>query len=174
MSIGRGRPPGGRGAGGWAATTPARANRRRGGGGGRPPDRMRDYLDAEDIRPELVLCSSALRTRETLARILPGLGSELTVRIEPSVYSFDADALLQRLQQLPADVGSVMLIGHNPAMQELGSLLAGGGDRLDKLRRGFPTAALAELDLRVGSWRELAPGTGRLTRFIVPRELDSA
>jgi phosphohistidine phosphatase len=142
--------------------------------GARAADRMRDYLDAEDIRPDLVLCSSALRTRETLARILPGLGSELTVRIEPSVYSSDADALLPRLQQLPADVGSVMLIGHNPAMQELGSLLAGGGDRLDELRRGFPTAALAELDLHVGSWRELAPGTGRLTRFIVPRELDSA
>ncbi|HVD68664.1 MAG TPA: histidine phosphatase family protein, partial [Actinomycetota bacterium] len=94
-------------------------------------------------------------------------------RIEPSLYSFDADALLQRLQQLPADVGSVMLIGHNPAMQELASLLAARGDRLDELRRGFPTAALAELDLGGGSWRELAPGTGRLTRFIVPRELGS-
>jgi phosphohistidine phosphatase len=141
--------------------------------GARAADRMRDYLDAEEIRPELVLCSSALRTRETLARILPGLGSELTVRIEPSVYSFDADALLQRLQQLPADVGSVMLIGHNPAMQELASVLAAEGDRLDELRRGFPTAALAEVDLG-GSWRTLAPGTGRLTRFIVPRELGSA
>ena len=141
--------------------------------GARAADRMRDYLNAEEIRPELALCSSALRTRETLARILPGLGSELTVRIEPSLYSFDADALLQRLQQLPADVGSVMLIGHNPAMQELASLLAARGDRLDELRRGFPTAALAELDLGGGSWRELAPGTGRLTRFIVPRELGS-
>jgi phosphohistidine phosphatase len=57
-------------------------------------------------------------------------------------------------------------------MQELASLLAAGGDRLDELRRGFPTAALAELDLG-GSWRELAPGRGRLTRFIVPRELGS-
>jgi len=135
---------------------------------------MRDYLDAEDIRPELVLCSSALRTRETLARILPGLGPELTVRIEPSVYSFEADQLLERLREVPRDVGSVMLVGHNPAMQELAAVIAAEGDRLDELRRGFPTAALAELDLRVGSWRELAPGTGRLTRFIVPRELGSA
>ena len=142
--------------------------------GARAADRMRDYLDAEEIRPELVLCSSALRTRETLARILPGLGHELTVLIEPSVYSFDTDALLQRLRDVGADVASVMLIGHNPAMQELASLLAGGGDRLDELRRGFPTAALAELNLGGGPWRELAPGTGRLTRFIVPRELSSA
>jgi phosphohistidine phosphatase len=142
--------------------------------GARAADRMRDYLDAEDIRPDLVLCSSALRTRETIARILPGLGSELTVRIEPSVYSFEADQLVDRLREVPRDVGSVMLVGHNPAMQELASLLAAEGDRLGELRKGFPTAALAELDLRVGSWRELAPGTGRLTRFIVPRELDSA
>jgi phosphohistidine phosphatase len=142
--------------------------------GARAADRMREYLDAEEIRPELVLCSSALRTRETLARILPGLGPELTVRIEPSVYSFEADQLLERLREMPDDVASVMLIGHNPAMQELASLLARRGDRLGELRRGFPTAALAELNLRGGSWRELAPGTGRLTRFIVPRELGSA
>ena len=142
--------------------------------GARAADRIREYLDAEEIRPELVLCSSALRTRETLARVLPGLGPELTVRIEPSVYSFEADQLLERLREVPDDVASVMLVGHNPAMQELASLLARGGDRLDELRRGFPTAALAELNLGGGSWRELAPGTGRLTRFIVPRELNSA
>jgi phosphohistidine phosphatase len=135
---------------------------------------MRDYLNTEQIRPTLVLCSSALRTRETLARILPGLGPELTVRIEPSLYSFDADALLERLRDVPADVGSVMLIGHNPAMQELASLLAREGNHLDELREGFPTAALAEVDLGVGSWAELAPGSGRLTRFVVPRELGSA
>jgi len=141
--------------------------------GARAADRMRDYLDAEAIRPELVLCSSALRTRETLGRILPGLGPELTVRIEPSVYTFDADHLLELLRELPADVGSVMLIGHNPAMQELASDLASDGERLDELRAGFPTAALAELDVRVGSWDKLMPGSARLERFVVPRELGS-
>jgi len=141
--------------------------------GARAADRMRDYFDAEGIRPDLVLCSSALRTRETLGRVLPGLGPELTVRIEPSVYSFEADQLLDRLRELPANVGSVMLLGHNPAMQELASLLAARGDRLDELRKGFPTAALAELDVPVGSWDELTPGSARLERFIVPRELGS-
>ena len=141
--------------------------------GARAADRMRDYLDAEAIRPELVLCSSALRSRETLGRVLPGLGPELTVRIEPSLYSFEADQLLDRLRELPANVGSVMLIGHNPAMQELASLLAAEGDRLDDLRKGFPTAALAELDVPVGAWDELTRGSGRLERFVVPRELGS-
>jgi phosphohistidine phosphatase len=141
--------------------------------GVRAADRMRDYLDAEGIRPELVLCSSALRTRETLGRILPGLGPELTVRIEPSVYSFEPDQLLDRLREVPADVGSVMLIGHNPAMQELASVLASEGERLGELRAAFPTAALAELDVPIGSWDELTPGSGRLERFVVPRELGS-
>jgi len=134
---------------------------------------MRDYLDVEEIRPELVLCSSALRTRETLARILPGLGSELTIRIESSVYSFEAGELLDRLREVPADAGSVMLVGHNPAMQELASLLAADGYRLDDLRKAFPTAALAELVVPIGSWADLAPGSGRLERFVVPRELGS-
>ena len=141
--------------------------------GARAADRMRQYVDAEEIRPELVLCSSALRTRETLGRILPGLGPQMTVRIEPSLYSFEADQLLDRLREVPGDVGSVMLIGHNPAMQELGSVLAAEGDRLDELRKGFPTAALAELDVPVGSWEELKPGSGRLERFVLPRELAS-
>jgi len=141
--------------------------------GARAADRMRQYFDAKEIRPELVLCSSALRTRETLGRVLPGLGPEMTVRIEPSLYSFEADQLLDRLREVPGDVGSVMLIGHNPAMQELGSVLAAEGDRLDELRKGFPTAALAELDVPVGSWEELKPGSGRLERFVLPRELAS-
>ena len=141
--------------------------------GARAAARMRDHIDAEGMRPELVLCSSALRTRETLGRVLPGLGPEMTVRIEPSLYSFEADQLLDRLREVPGDVGSVMLIGHNPAMQELGSVLAAEGDRLDELRKGFPTAALAELDVPVGSWEELKPGSGRLERFVLPRELAS-
>jgi phosphohistidine phosphatase len=141
--------------------------------GARAADRMRDYLDAEGIRPDMVLCSSALRTRETLGRILAGLGPKLTVWIEPSVYSFEADQLLDRLREVPADVGSVMLIGHNPAMQELASMLAAEGERLDDLRKGFPTAALAELNVPVDSWDQLTPGSGRLERFVVPREIGS-
>ena len=58
-------------------------------------------------------------------------------------------------------------------MQALASVLAADGDRLDDLRKGFPTAALAEVDIPAGSWAELAPGSGRLERFIVPRELGS-
>src|SRR5262245_58948257 len=76
------------------------------------------YLRERDIEPELVLCSSARRTRETLERLEPVLGSP-AVRIEPELYAAGASALLERLRRVPDAVGSVMLIGHNPGMEDL-------------------------------------------------------
>jgi phosphohistidine phosphatase len=134
-------------------------------------DQMRAYFLAEDLRPALVLCSSALRTRQTLARVLPALGSDLEVRIESSLYTFEAGALLGRLQMVPDGIDPVMLVGHNPAMQELAVMLAARGDRLDQLAQKFPTGALAEIEFSTSSWREIGASKGTLTRFVVPREL---
>ncbi len=139
--------------------------------GERSADRMSDYLLAEGIRPDVVLCSSALRTRETLARVLPALGPDLEIHIEPALYTFDAGSLLERVRAIPDGV-SAMLIGHNPAMQELAIRLAARGDGLDTLAQKYPTGALAELEFPAGSWHEVGPATGELTRFVVPRELD--
>ena len=133
-------------------------------------DRMRDYLAAEGIAPALVLCSSATRARETLARVLPDLGTELQVLIEPELYTFDADVLLGRLSRVPDDVASVMLVGHNPAIEELAVRLADRGDRLRDLSEKYPTAGLAEIDFPAGTWKTLEPGA--LTRFVTPRDLE--
>src|SRR5206468_4270731 len=141
--------------------------------GVRAAARMREFIDAEGIRPELVVCSSALRTRQTLAAILPALGRELQVSIEPSIYTFDADELLDRLRRIPAAVGSAMLVGHNPASQELAVMLAGPGPRRDELERKFPTGALAEIDLAVSSWSDVVEGSGELVRFVTPRDLEA-
>lgn len=139
--------------------------------GERAADRMRDYLDTEGIRPALVLCSSALHTRQTLGRVLSALGPELEVRIESSLYTFDAAPLLDRLGVVPEGVAPVMLIGHNPAVQELAVMLASRGDRLDELAEKYPTAALAEIEFPSESWHEVGKTPGELTRFGVPREL---
>jgi phosphohistidine phosphatase len=141
--------------------------------GERAADRMRDYLAASGIGPELVLCSSALRARQTLARLLPAVGTELDIRIEPALYTFDADVLLERLSRIPSDVDSVLLVGHNPAMQDLAMRLAGHGDALPELEKKYPTAGLAEIAFVEGGWNGLA-GRGELVRFIVPRDLGDA
>lgn len=142
--------------------------------GERAADRMRDHLEVEDINPELVLCSSALRARQTLATVLPGLGTALKVRIEPALYTFDAAVLLDRLSRVSADVTSVLLVGHNPAMQELAVRVADRGDRLADLSRKYPTAGLAEIVFHSGSWDALADRPGELARFVMPKELGVA
>jgi phosphohistidine phosphatase len=142
--------------------------------GERAADRIRDYLEAEGIDPELVLCSSALRARQTLGRVLPALGTELDVRIEPILYTFDADVLLDRLGSISSDVASVLLVGHNPAMQDLALRIADRGDGLHDLSQKYPTAGLAEIDLDEGSWGTLVDRPGELVRFIVPRHLGEA
>jgi phosphohistidine phosphatase len=142
--------------------------------GERAADRIRDVLDAEGIHPELTLCSSALRARETLGRVLPALGTELEVRIEPALYTFDADVILDRLGRIPSDVTSVMLVGHNPAIQDLAIRIADRGDGLHDLSEKYPTAGLAEISFSQEAWDTLTDRPGELVRFITPRHLGEA
>jgi phosphohistidine phosphatase len=116
--------------------------------GERAADRIRDFLDAEGIHPELILCSSALRARETLGRVFPALGTEVEIRIEPGLYTFDADVILDRLGHISSDVTSVMLVGHNPAIQDLAERIADRGDGLHDLSGRSLSAAPRSTQLR--------------------------
>jgi phosphohistidine phosphatase len=127
------------------------------------------HLREAGIDPELVLCSPARRARETLERIEPALGRG-AVRVEPALYGASAGELLTLLREVPDAVGSVMLIGHNPAMAGLALDLAGRGSDLARLEQKFPTAALATLQF-AGSWRELKDGGAELVGFVTPKEL---
>ena len=128
------------------------------------------HLGSEGIRPDLVLCSSARRTRDTLERISPALGDEVEVLIEDALYGASHRALRERLRALADDVGTVMLIGHNPAIQDLALDLAGDGSEIAGVRRKYPTAALATLE-HLGAWQELDAGCADLVAFVRPKEL---
>jgi phosphohistidine phosphatase len=118
---------------------------------------------------ELVLCSSARRTRETLAAI--GVNSEVV--IDPELYGATPSVVLERLRRVPAETASVMVIGHNPGLQLLALRLAREADRLlARAREKFPTGALATLAVD-GEWRELDWGAARLTAFLRPRDLET-
>jgi phosphohistidine phosphatase len=134
--------------------------------GRRATEVMARHLRDEKISPALVLCSSARRTRDTLE----GVGPSGEVRIEDELYGATEAELLERLRRVPDAVESVMLIGHNPAIQELALGLASGGARLEDLERKFPTAALATLTVP-GTWRELGSGSAELVAFVTPKEL---
>jgi len=139
--------------------------------GERAARRIAKYMRRKKIRPAIVLCSPSLRTRQTLEAIAPSLGKGSTVEFVQQLYAASEDELLQRLQALPESVESVMLIGHNPGLQELALSLASRGAELRRLEEKFPTCALATLLVDSPSWVELQPGDAELLDYVVPRQL---
>jgi phosphohistidine phosphatase len=141
------------------------------GRGRRAADAIAGHLREQSIEPELVLCSTARRARETLERIESALGTP-GVRIEPELYRATASELLERLRTVPEGAGSVMLIGHNPGLELLALDLARPSPRLRELEVKYPTTALATLAFPGPSWRELDHGTAELIGFVRPRDLE--
>lgn len=122
------------------------------------------HLRREQIRASLVVCSSALRARETL-ELIRASGE---IRIERELYAATANQLLERLHRVPDELDAVMLIGHNPGIQDLTVGLL--GDAGGPPARKFPTGALATLTFTV-PWGALEPRRAELAAFVTPKEL---
>ena len=131
------------------------------------------HLARGGLLPDLILCSAALRTRETLALMLPGLARDAVVRIESGLYGADAGTLLRRLERVEAAVDCVLLIAHNPGLEDLAAGICGGGPEPMRRRMDekFPTAALAAFALDAARWSSLREGAAILTDFVLPKEL---
>jgi phosphohistidine phosphatase len=139
------------------------------GRGRRAASRIGEHLRAEGLVPDLVLCSPAVRARETFER--SGLDAA-EVRIEPSIYEAEERALLELIRALAEDAASVGLIGHDPSMHELATALAGDDERepAERVRERFPTGAVAVFDVDT-TWRETSPERTSLVAFIRPKML---
>jgi phosphohistidine phosphatase len=135
------------------------------GRGRRAAAQVGRYLRDEGMAPAVVLCSSALRTRQTLE--LLELDGDPEVLVEPELYGASAGELLDRLHRLHDATPSVLLIGHNPGMHDLAVVLTGDHDRIP----AFPTAALAELSAPIATWPDLEPGGASLERLVTPKDL---
>jgi len=125
--------------------------------------------------PELLLCSSARRTQETLSELRLGFGEGLPeASIESSLYLASADALIDRFRALPDTAASAMVIGHNDGMHICAQRLVGKAEPAEfaKLASGFPTAGLAVIMFDIAHWSELGDGAGRLSGLVFPREID--
>ncbi len=133
---------------------------------------LAEHIQKQGIKPEQVLCSPARRTLETLE----GVALDGDAQIEGKLYSATGSEIIERLRQIPEGVGSVMVIGHNPAMQMLVLRLASAtvgareGSNLADVERKFPTGALATLTFDC-AWSELGPGRAELTALIRPKDL---
>jgi phosphohistidine phosphatase len=128
--------------------------------------RIADHVAKTGIAPELVLCSTALRTRQTLAALLPVLGGDVEIRLEDALYGAGPHEVLARVRAADDTVSSLLVIGHNPTLHELALFLSGQTEALDR----FPTGALASLAFPT-AWADLGEGGAELEGFVVPREL---
>jgi phosphohistidine phosphatase len=130
---------------------------------------MGRMLADEQLFPDLVLVSPALRTRQTWEHAAQPLGP-VEVRFEETIYNASTNDLLALVRHAPPSARTLMLVGHNPSMSDLARSLIGHGDRYAyaRLREKFPTAAIAVVDLPSDDWTSAGPGAGRLDRFVTP------
>ena len=144
--------------------------------GVREAPRMALHLVHAVPRPARVLCSTALRARQTLDAVLAALPAPPPpVSLEPELYLAPAARLLARLHELPPETEVALLVGHNPGLEDLVRGLAGDGDpeAAARLDEGLKTATLAVLRLS-GPWSALGPGKARLEALVRPRDLAEA
>jgi phosphohistidine phosphatase len=133
------------------------------------------WAAARQLAPGLVLCSSAVRARQSLALLLPSLAGRPEIMIEGGLYLAEAGDLLARLRRVAGKCDSVLLVGHNPGLHELATLVArsGAGALGRRLAAGMPTGALAGFALD-GPWSGLDRGAARLAHYVTPKELRDA
>ena len=125
------------------------------------------------IDPELVLCSSARRTRDTLDLVLPELRVEPKIVYEDALYHASAKEMLDMLHGIQPGANRVMLVGHNPEIQSFALDLVGSGPKhlRDRLRTKYPTAGLAVINFSSGLWPNVAINSGTLNLFLAPKDL---
>lgn len=133
---------------------------------------MRQAIIDLGLLPDMVLISPARRVQQTLAALEPWDETPLIEPIE-ALYLADARQMLGLLREVHETVRSVMLIGHNPGLHELATLLAANSGDTEHKRRlvaALPTAALAEFAIAT-QWQQLDAGGTSLVRFLAPKDL---
>ncbi|KHL26337.1 phosphohistidine phosphatase [Croceibacterium mercuriale] len=133
---------------------------------------MGQHIIDHGVGWDRLLASPAERVRQTLAAAqLPQ-----EPQWQDHAYLADADTLLDLVQTTGADAASLLLIGHNPGLQDLLLLLLRDLDDplCQEAAEKFPTATFAVLELDVTSWADVSPGCARLVHFARPRDLDPA
>jgi phosphohistidine phosphatase len=135
---------------------------------------MGAYLIDNDLRPDLILCSAAVRTRSTLDLVMPFFDPAPPALVyEEGLYLASASQLLNRLRNVSPRWSKVMMIGHNPGFHDFAKSLARDGDPelTAALAYKFPTAALAVITFDQPSWTKITLRSGHLSHFVTPSRL---
>ncbi|MBT0995289.1 histidine phosphatase family protein [Cellulomonas sp. DKR-3] len=138
--------------------------------GRRQCGRVGAALAAEGVTPDLVWCSSSVRTRQTWDLVRQAAGLEPPVRYLDDVYEAGVRSLIALLATAPDEVGTLVVVGHEPTMSHAAATIAGPGSdegAVARVQVGVPTASWSWLELD-GPWAGVAPRTGRLLRLVTP------
>ena len=137
---------------------------------------MGGYMARHSLIPQRVLCSPARRTRETWAGIAAQWAADAEVVFDERLYAATRQVLLSIIRSQDAVARTVLVIGHNPGLQEAAELLIAAGDveLRERLREKFPTAALSVIDFAVDKWSRIHNRSGRLDRYVTPRSIAAA
>lgn len=143
--------------------------------GQRAAQAMGRHMRSLALQFDAVVASPALRVVETIEHVERGFGGALAPVWDRRAYLASAETLVDIVREQVDAVARVLLIGHNPGLEDLTLALvpASGGDPLrDGVEEKYPTASLAEISFDVADWRGVGPGGGTLARFVRPRDLD--
>ena len=119
-----------------------------------------------------VAASPAARVQETLDGVAEGYGRSLEPGFDQRIYLASPETLLDIARSTDDTADSLLIVGHNPGLEGLAMLLAGESALRSELAEKYPTATLAVISFPVERWSDVAEGTGTLSRFIRPRDLD--
>jgi phosphohistidine phosphatase len=134
------------------------------------------WLHTGGYAPDLVLCSTALRTVETWKIVAAEIGGDLRVEFLDPLYLAPAKRIAALIRAAD-DPATLLVVGHNPGMEDCAAALVREpvdreeAARLDELREKFPTCALAMLEFDIAKWSALEPVSGTLAAFVKPKEL---
>jgi phosphohistidine phosphatase len=139
--------------------------------------RMGRYIAGNGYTPEAILASTSARTTETVEQASEHFAGTARVDYLEALYLAEPDVILSIVRLAPDKTDSLMVVGHNPGLELLASVLGREPvkrkerDRFDQLEEKFPTAALAVLEFDAARWRDIAPGEGALKDFVRPRDI---
>lgn len=130
----------------------------------------------EHLFPDRILCSSAQRTRETLAGLLGFLKNPSDVTITDRLYHEAEDTYLPQIRTLAKQAKTLLVIGHNPATQDTALEIVGSGNPHLRaaIEQKYPTAALSVITFEADDWLKIQAGTGTLEQFVRPRDLENS
>ena len=129
-----------------------------------------------ELRFDLILASPSTRTKETIAFLHQGHGEEFPVEYDADIYAASAATLFKVAKAAPRRARKLLIVGHNPAMQDMATDLTGADPLQLRFRftKAFPTAALAVFTVPLKSWRDLQPGVAQPEIYVKPKELATA